>query len=224
MNTTETKILTDGEISNEIQRIIREANKQVVIVSPYNKFWNHLKNEINQATNRNIRVEFVCRKDQLEAGKESIDWLLDLEQGVNVYAVERLHSKIYFNETDALITSMNLLEGSVTNSKEIAVLIRDKALIEDIRKYANELIKLGIPQMAKTRATPAKPKTIKAYCVRCAQSIDFDHEKPLCDGCYRMWSRYKDPDYKENYCHGCGNERNTTYAKPFCRPCYKRLF
>ena len=27
-----------------------------------------------------------------------------------------------------------------------------------------------------------------------------------------MWSRYKDPDYKENYCHGCGNERNTTYA------------
>ena len=84
----------------------------------------------------------------------------------------------------------------MTNSKEIAVLIRDKALIEDIRKYANELIKLGIPQMAKTRATPAKPKTIKAYCVRCAQSIDFDDEKPLCDGCYRMWSRYKDPTTK----------------------------
>ena len=56
MNTTETKILKDGEISNEIQRIIREANKQVVIVSPYNKFWNHLKNEINQANLSAVRI------------------------------------------------------------------------------------------------------------------------------------------------------------------------
>ena len=261
MNTTETKILKDGEISSEILKIIREANKHIVIVSPYNKFWIHLKNEIKQATNRNIRVEFVCRKDQLEADKASIDWLL--EQGVNVYAVERLHSKIYFNETDALITSMNLLETSVLNSKEIAVLIRDKALIEDTRKYADELIKLGMPQTAKARATSAKPKTAKskvvpetrsgraargarrtaeanpaasiggilkgikdrflttAYCVRCDQSMELNGEKPLCDGCYRMWSRYKDPDYKENYCHGCGEKRDTTYAKPFCRPCYK---
>ena len=61
----------------------------------------------------------------------------------------------------------------------------------------------------------------KAYCVRCARSMELNGEEPLCDGCYRMWSRYKNPDHKEKYCHGCGKETDTTYAKPFCRPCYK---
>ena len=61
----------------------------------------------------------------------------------------------------------------------------------------------------------------KGYCVRCARSVELDGEEPLCDGCYRMWSRYKNPDFEEKYCHGCGDETSTTYAKPFCRPCYK---
>ncbi len=93
------------------------------------------------------------------------------------------------------------------------------------------------PELLKPRGLTGQTKTTKpgvvrethsghaaAYCVRCARSIDFDDEKPLCGDCYRVWSRYKDLDYEENYCHACGEEKSTTFLKPFCRPCFKKHF
>lgn len=58
-------------------------------------------------------------------------------------------------------------------------------------------------------------------CIRCAESIDFEPERPLCKDCYAVWKRYGDPEYPEEYCHACGDESATSMAKPLCRDCYR---
>jgi hypothetical protein len=63
----------------------------------------------------------------------------------------------------------------------------------------------------------------KGYCIRCRTSIKLDLEKPLCWDCYKIWSVYEDPFYKEKFCISCGKENNTNFNRPACLKCFKEL-
>jgi hypothetical protein len=65
----------------------------------------------------------------------------------------------------------------------------------------------------------------QAYCIRCGEPMDaFNTDKPLCNNCYPVWAKFKDPNYKERYCHYCGNEKNSiSYAKPVCYDCFQEM-
>lgn len=63
----------------------------------------------------------------------------------------------------------------------------------------------------------------KGYCIRCRATIKLDLEKPLCWDCYKTWSIYEDPFYKEKFCISCGEENNTNFNKPACLTCFKEL-
>lgn len=63
----------------------------------------------------------------------------------------------------------------------------------------------------------------KGYCIRCKTSIKLDLEKPLCWDCYKIWSVYEDPFYKEKFCISCGKENNTNFNRPACLKCFKEL-
>ena len=61
------------------------------------------------------------------------------------------------------------------------------------------------------------------YCIRCKTSVNLDLNKPLCLDCYKTWSLYQDPFYRENFCISCGEKNNTNFNRPACTQCYKEL-
>jgi DNA-directed RNA polymerase subunit RPC12/RpoP len=238
------RVFTDDTVSTAILDVIREARQYVVLVLPYNDFWDHLKNDLIFAKQRGIRITAVYRAEERA---DDMKWLSGL--GATIYAVDKLHAKLFLNETYLLMTSMNLLQSSSKNSREIAIRIEDGPASKEIRDYVDRrLIGLGrqfVAEMPGARqpvqgTTPAPPKkgtldramdairTIKVSvsggrCIRCGKAIDFDLERPFCADCFKTWNRYKDPDYPEIHCHRCGRDVETSFAKPLCRPCYQAL-
>ena len=118
-------VFTDGEIEPQIRAIVQKSKKQVILVTPYLELWGHLKNEIAKAVKRKIRVQVIVRPEEKEDKKrtDALEWLVENE--VEVYELERLHAKIYLNEKNLLVSSMNLTESSTTNSLEIAMIVCD---------------------------------------------------------------------------------------------------
>ncbi len=243
------KFFFDTQIMNSVIELVESSQEQLILVSPYNDFSVHLRNAVEQAYNRSVRVIAVCRSEQEQKEKQHLDRLTDL--GAEVYLVERLHGKLYLNESQAIITSMNLVKGSAMDSSEIAVRLQDT---EEIRKYVCEKLISNADSYHRQGRSSSKPEAesrpttldrpngagllaiagevvnafirggeqSQAYCIRSSDHrISFDPERPMCDDCYKTWSRFKNEDYLEGYCHRCGQERKTSYGKPLCRSCYR---
>ncbi|MBM3945607.1 MAG: hypothetical protein FJ317_09010, partial [SAR202 cluster bacterium] len=121
MDQSKPTVFTDDRVASAVLDVIRNAERYVVLVSPYNQFWDHLRDDLRLAVRRNVQVTLIYREDQPAT---DIDWVGSL--GVTVYGVGRLHAKIFMNESVLLVTSMNLLETSSKNSKEIAIQINDE--------------------------------------------------------------------------------------------------
>ncbi|MES2639596.1 MAG: phospholipase D-like domain-containing protein [Myxococcota bacterium] len=72
----------------------------------------------------------------------------------------------------------------------------------------------------KAPATPKRAATRFGSCIRCADPVPANPERPLCKECYTAWAKYENPAYEEKYCHGCAKKTPTSFTKPLCRPCY----
>ena len=156
MNRPSIDVLTDDKITSRVLDILRDAKKHVALVSPYNKFWMHLSNEIQSTVGRGVRVDFVYREDERNEDIERLEgW------GVEVHAVKNLHAKIYLNESSVLVTSMNLLESSSKNSMEICISIRDKNEQKDVREYVKTLLLIA-KRADEGKKTSARPATSRA--------------------------------------------------------------
>ena len=156
MNRPSVEVFTDDQITSRVLDILRNAKKHVTLVSPYNKFWTHLRNELQRTVARDVRVDFIYRNGERS---EDTDWLEDL--GVRVHAVQNLHAKIYLNESSVLVTSMNLLESSSKNSMEICISIRDKNEQKDVREYVKTLLLIA-KRADEGKKTSARPATSRA--------------------------------------------------------------
>ena len=164
MNRPSVEIIKDDHITTRVLDILRNAKKHVTLVSPYNKFWMHLSNEIQAAVERGVRVDFIYRNDERN---EAIEWLKGV--GVNVHAVKNLHAKIYLNESSVLVTSMNLLESSSKNSMEICISINDEKAQNDVPGYVKTLLQIAQradegektpARTANSRAKNGKPQSV----------------------------------------------------------------
>ena len=228
------RILTDDDVESAVLELVRAANERLVLISPYNQYWFHLKKALEEAIiGRGVKVAVGYRtKDASYRSKEGIEdvaWLAKL--GATVVAVDHLHAKIYMNESTALVASMNLTEWSTKNSREICVRIkgRERSKLDD---YVNDLLNAGTPlasappsrgsrATSRASAAPSRAHATRGWCIRCKADIPFDDERPLCHKDFLSWNQYKDPNYEERYCHRCGQVKKTTFAKPLCDPCYK---
>lgn len=228
------KIIEDSAVMQEVITIIKEAREEIVLVSPYNDYHINLKNPLKAAAG-DVHVIAICREDQKSKEDTHLKWLRELP--ADVYLVERLHAKIYCNESTALITSMNLSESSANNSREIGIRIKDAERIAEIRRYVDEgLIRHGKPFAAKpkpstVRSSKAKPSRapMPGHCIRCGEEIPYRPSKPMCFKHYTSWKRYHNPEYPQKYCHHCGEERKTASGKPIsfnqplCGCCYQKM-
>lgn len=209
------KFLETEEISTCIKRIITNAKKQVILVSPYLKIADRLKNYIEEKSQEKVEIVFVYREINFDVKDDK--WARSLNKNVYFVQCKDLHAKCYMNETEAVITSMNLYEYSQVHNYEMGIFASNQ---EDVYKKISEsverVIKHSLNDLKKVNQSHNG-----GVCIRCEKAIPLDGSKPYCYDCYLSWEQYENYDYTEKYCHSCGKREGTSMSKPVCYDCYK---
>jgi hypothetical protein len=125
------KLIKPKQISGEIMTLIDESDKFVVIASPYVqvKKWTKLRRTLSDLRNKNIPIEFYYRSDNEDSKKEI--------ESLNVIPIpiEKLHCKIFMNEKEGIVSSMNLYQYSDTHSLDIAYKTETKKEYKELNKF-----------------------------------------------------------------------------------------
>lgn len=132
------KILQPHKISTEIIDIIYEAKEYLVIVSPYVNFnnWERMSNELKNAKKRGLKIYFFVRNEP----ENSRSWEQVSALGIQPRLVKNLHAKFYYNEKNGVISSMNLLSSSNSNSIEIGCKLESKTEISQLKLFVNDFL------------------------------------------------------------------------------------
>jgi hypothetical protein len=221
-----------------LEDIIIEAKTKLTLISPYVQLWETLLERLKEASTRGVKIQIVYGKDELKPNEKNA--LAELKN-VDLYYLKNLHAKCYFNETQMLITSMNIYEFS-KNNREMGVLIDRKADAQFFNKAVEEAKSIiQLSETVENKRTDGKFATNTVYtgreqnrkssfsltfgyCLRCETRISFNPSRPYCAGCYADWAKHSDPDCEEDFCHSCGDDcEPTTKGEPFCYDCYKEL-
>ena len=228
------EFLTTKGIGSEIERIIRTAQNFVYLLSFNVNIRQEYLDRIVTATNRGVKVKLVYGVDRIdEASFQSLSKL----NNVQILQRKGLHAKIYINENELVITSMNLSDYSENNNVEIGIRIlknqNAKVYGEALQEVLEVIESADITRPMMPISVAGKNRNIvklkgktkssnKGYCIRCKSKIKFDREKSLCTSCYKVWSGWEDEYYGEEYCHNCGKKTygDTCYAEPLCNKCY----
>lgn len=225
-------VFVDQEVAPQVLSIIDEARKYVIMVTPYLGLWGHVRYAIERALKRNVEIKFFLRSDFEVLGGDDVQWLS--AKGVEIQTVERLHAKIFLNEQNILVTSMNLVSSSSQNSLEVGIVITDPREQQILRHYVSESLQaMSIPigdliqsQTPKYSASNRAYSigTMAGHCIRCGRPVELDMNRPLCEVCYDEWAEWQNADYPERICHICGEPSAVSYARPLCAICYHQTF
>jgi hypothetical protein len=212
------RFLTTRGTTLAIENIINDATSGLVLISPFIKIPDSLFQNLKAADKRGIRTTLVYgKKKELEP---SVEEQLRQLKNIKVCFLENLRAKCYFNEQSMVITSLNLLDFSEQNNREMGILITrqdDEAVFNDTIREAKMMISLATrsPLAVQVKDDPSEkgkphPKTTR--------------EKPK-----SIWLRdisdiFSDifgADY--GYCISCRKRINFDEYRPYCPDCYKRL-
>ena len=114
------KVLPYGQVAHAIITLIMESKSSIVLICPYFDPWPKLDKAIKNALTRGVSCTIVVREDDYQK-KEKVRSKLAEYQGADIRVLDRLHAKLYLSEKTSIITSMNLLESSATQSWEAGV-------------------------------------------------------------------------------------------------------
>lgn len=239
------------DMRSQIQRIIREANECLYIISPYIKFDNEMKMLLaSKGDSDGVEICFVYRKNQKKKDLAELKATLGEMPHIPKRFVKDLHAKCYLNEKMALVTSLNLYNYSMIDNVEMGIFVEPdqgffagpSPLYNDIREKAERIIKLSEPADSPAASevavrdgkTPSKKRVAskktpevsavpaRGYCIRCGEEIAIGPDIPFCAKDLRIWNMWKDEEYREKHCHLCGKDWETTRARPVCQPCYQQ--
>jgi len=154
-------VLSSPEISREIVSLMENANKSLLLVTPYFDGWDRFAIAIKDAVlKRHVAVVLLVRGGDDRARQEATTREL-AAIGVRVEFLRRLHAKVYINESQAILTSMNLLKSSANDSWEIALRARagrDTDAYREVLQHAYSLVRRAENDAdisAKRRSPPA---------------------------------------------------------------------
>ena len=219
------KFLTTTGISAELEKIIKGAKKQLVLVSPYLQIARTLKLRIEDQDRMKIDIRVVYGKTDYEPA--DFAWLSGL-QSVRVSFCKTLHAKCYMNEEMALITSMNLYEFSQLNNEEMGILVsrrEDPELYRDIDDNAQQILRQSVEKSASsqeplskgTKTTKAAPtdRRVKSSAKTAAKTATKAAPKPRTKRAARGTSGGK------GTCIRCASKIALDRASPYCSKCFK---
>lgn len=214
------KFLTTNGISYEIENIIKNSKKELYLVTPYLQISKNLYERLKDADKKRIRITIIYGKSELTIHDQE---LLENLENLEIFYFENLHAKCYFNESEMVITSMNMYEYSEKNNREMGIYI-SRARDFDLFKNAKDET-LSIIDNAELDTNNSNSSTLQntnhGFCIRCNDHININIEKPYCDKCYSIWLEYSNSEYPENFCHKCGNTNESNMYYPMHYDCYK---
>lgn len=225
------KFIDTTGVSYHLQQIINQAQDTLILISPYLKINERLRQSLEDKDRMKIDIRVIYGKNELQP--DQINWLRSLKF-VRTSFCENLHAKCYLNEREAIITSMNLYDFSQVNNQEMGIYVSkadDPQLYDDIYNEARRLIRISeeirvsvekIIEPADSPTSTESASSEKGFCIRCKKEIDFAPSAPYCIDCYKVWKKYGNRAYQEKYCHLCGKENGSTCNKPVCYECYKQ--
>ena len=114
------KFLTTSGVSYQVELIIKEAKKKLVLISPYVKISKVLLERLQNASDKGVQIILIYGKDELKPVEKK---QLNSIENLKLYYYHNLHAKCYFNEKTMVVTSMNLYEFSDKHNREMGVLI-----------------------------------------------------------------------------------------------------
>ncbi len=239
------QLLNTVDTIARIVALIRDAKERVMLVSAYSNLGtdDRLGREIRDALSRRVRVTMIVREDDRTPLKAA--WLEalrpQLEAGLVLKSVAGLHAKVYLSDSAVLISSLNLLSASFLKTIEVGLwsdepgVIRevDAFLKREVVPHAQPVALGGRPQLGAAPASsprpvarPASPKgklLRKGRCIRCADPVPLNPDRPYCPDCFDEWAEWENEDYQDEFCHGCGDGYPATMAQPLCRDCFKSV-
>ncbi|WP_048206281.1 phospholipase D family protein [Methanococcoides methylutens] len=230
------KFLDTSGVTYHLEGLIKNADEKIVLISPYLKINDRIKELIEDKNRLKINIEVVYGKNELQPDENN--WLKSLDF-VRTGFCKNLHAKCYLSEKEALVTSMNLYEFSQQNNNEMGIYVsreEDSKLYDEINTEARRLFRISeeikvtvekVPRKENGASNNSNSKTKTenkdvGFCIRCKDEIKLDPLVPYCKKCFKSWNKYQNEEYEEKYCHICGQSTKSSKIKPTCYNCYKK--
>jgi hypothetical protein len=140
------KFIFDTELINELQKLIVNANKSLLLVSPFIDIDSRVKVALQSKLNDldfELLVLFGKNENNIYKSikKDSLEFLKTFPN-VDIRYNPLLHAKYYQNDYDFILTSLNLYDYSLANNIEAGILCRhtSKGLIGKALSHASEFV------------------------------------------------------------------------------------
>ncbi|TWT61714.1 phospholipase D family protein [Rubinisphaera italica] len=137
------KFLNTSAINYFLEEIIKSASDRLVLISPFLKLNDRIKELLEDKNRLKIDVRIVYGKNELQP--EEINWLKELSF-IRTSFCKNLHAKCYLNESNCIITSLNLYEFSQVNNNEMGILIsrdKDSEVYRETYEEAQRIIRIS---------------------------------------------------------------------------------
>ena len=130
------EFLITADISARLQKIIREADERLVLISPYLKLNPRIRELLEQKSRTKTHVRIIYGKIGLPP--EERKWI-DSVPAIELCFRQSLHAKCYLNEKEAILTSMNLHQFSEQNNDEMGIVVTNNLWDEKDRELYNKI-------------------------------------------------------------------------------------
>ena len=126
-----------------LEELVKNAKERLILISPYLRLNDRIKELLEDKDRLKIDIRIVYGKSDLHP--DEIKWMQKLDY-VRVSFCKNLHAKCYINESECIISSLNLYEFSQVNNNEMGILVRkyeDNEVFKDAYEEAQRIIRIS---------------------------------------------------------------------------------
>ena len=137
------KFLKTTGVSFRLEELIKNTKEKLILISPYLQFSPKVKDNLHYLNLHKKDIRIIYRKNNL--GVEDSNWL-ENQIGIRTSLCKSLHAKCYLNESEAIVTSMNLYQYSQENNDEMGIHVNkndDMELYNEIIEEAERLLTIS---------------------------------------------------------------------------------
>ena len=137
------KFLNTSATNFFLEELIKNAKERLILISPFLRLNDRIKELLEDKDRLKIDIRIVYGKSDLHP--EEIKWIQKLDY-VRLSFCKNLHAKCYMNESECIISSLNLYEFSQVNNNEMGILILkddDAHVFKDAYEEAQRIIRIS---------------------------------------------------------------------------------
>jgi hypothetical protein len=197
------QFLTGKALDEKLTDIIWNAKKELIILSPFIHLDEYCKEIFKKIKNNpDLELVVVFGKNENQTHKSlkpaDLDFFKQFHNVVIIYCAN-LHAKFYANESEGLLTSLNLLDKSMTGNIEYGIALNNSTLnidklYKETYEYTNEVIKTNTCVFVKR---PVYKKANLGFSKKFVESVVvYDETHKLYNNQYFKPKKYNDFEYE----------------------------